>query len=153
MKDAIIHKRVSVTVMDKNNITKDAFMSKGDFSLRKAASKCDTVIKQTVRLKDIRGQSAGKLEITLQMKHISSDGVATSDFPQELGKIQLLQCNVTQLTSGTPVLGISALSKQSVYAQFKLVQWSYMTEGIVVLYIYIYIIVHLYTYIYITVHK
>ena len=129
--DAMKYKRVSVMVMDKNNITKDAFMSKGEFSLKKAASKFDTVVKQTVRLKDTRGQSAGKLEITLRIKYIAGDstGIAIEDIKQELGKIQLLQCNVTQLTSGASILGISALSKQSLYAQFKLVQWTYMTEG------------------------
>ena len=109
------YSRIALKVMDKNDILSDNIMSSGDFSLRKFGSHDNKEISQVIRLKDKRGQNGGKLILTGIVNSIvtiktnddesnnnrksSNSSSSSSKLTNErIGKIQLINCNLTHLS-------------------------------------------------------
>ena len=105
------YSRIALKVMDKNNILSDNIMSSGDFSLRKFGSHDNKEISQVIRLKDKRGQNAGKLILTGIVNSIktnddesnnnrnsSSSSSSIKLTNERIGKIQLINCNLTHIS-------------------------------------------------------
>ena len=136
--------------MDKNNILSDNIMSNSEFSLRKFGSNDNKEIDQIIRLKDKRGQNAGKLIITGIVNSITvnnndnkNDDNNRSNSSklknEKIGKIQLINCNLTHLSlfsnnSGNIITNMmskalsltttSASSPLSLYCIIKIDKWS-----------------------------
>lgn len=123
--DILKFQRLSMTVMDKNNITKDSFMGRGDMSLRKIGSDSSgKAMTCTVRLKDMRGRSSGRIEMTVVLDPLPDGGDQTAfkeDFSQILGQLQLMECEVEKVRN-TAVMG-----KQDLFVRFAVPTWTKQT--------------------------
>ena len=108
--DILKYKRITVTVLDKNTFKNDSWMGKGDFSLRKLGSHSGAplLVTHTVRLKDKRGRSAGKVlveaEIQPLLDIVASSAGAAGAALQAPGMVSFLDCSVSKVAE-TAMMG------------------------------------------------
>ena len=122
-KDVLKFKRISVRVMDKNSMRGDVLMSTGDFALRRLGNKPEEDVPITVRLKDKRGKSAGRLVVSARVTPMQAPAATPEELMQMLGSLQLKKCKVSQLKN-TAMFG-----KQDLYVKLTAADWSTTTKG------------------------
>ncbi|RYH30865.1 hypothetical protein EON65_04035 [archaeon] len=125
-KDILVFQRLNVLVMDKNNLSKDSFMGKGHISLRKAGSDASgKSAKYVIRLKDMRGRAAGRLEVVAAiepLKDVVNKEAAKEEFSQVLGQLQIAEIEITDARN-TAMIG-----KQDLYVKLSFPNWTGQTE-------------------------
>lgn len=122
-KDILKLRRLSITVMDSGISLSGGFLGKGDISLRKAGMALERLDTYTIRLKDVRGRNAGRLEVKMIIQPIpvepqadpSLKGKEVGNSAIVTGKLQVLKLQFTELKHGTSTFG-----KNSVYAKVNL---------------------------------
>ena len=127
--DLLKYKRITVTVLDKNLFKSDSWMGKGDFSLRKLGSNsgAPAVVTHTVRLKDKRGRSAGKVLVEAEIQPLpdtvsAAPGTSGSAL-QAPGMLSFLDCAVSKVTES------ALMGKQDLWVNLALATWKHTTEG------------------------
>lgn len=129
--DILKFKSITVTAMDKNSVTKDSFIAKGQFSLRKLGSLSGqpTVVSHVVRLRDQRGKLAGKVIVDAELVPLpdvaesSKDPAAAAVDLQKTGVLSLLDCSVSKLKD-TGLAG-----KQDLQVNVALPGWKKSSSG------------------------
>jgi hypothetical protein len=130
--DVLKYKQITVTVLDKNAVTKDTWMSQGQFSLRKLGSLAGKpkIVSHTVRLRDQRGQLAGKVVVDAELLPLpdiaegGKDAAASAAALQSVGVLSLLECSVSKVPE-TSMLG----GKQDLQVKLVLAGWKHATPG------------------------
>ena len=125
--DILKYKRITVTVMDKNSLSSDTWMGKGDFSLRKLGSVAGNpvIMSHMVRLKNKRGKSAGKVVVEAELQPLPeiAEGPAGATALQTIGVLSLLECAVSKVAE-TALMG-----KQDLLVKFALADWKLTSDG------------------------
>eukprot|EP00981_Chlorochromonas_danica_P012473 scaffold4991_cov156-Ochromonas_danica.AAC.1 len=128
-KDLFKFKRLKVTVMDKNSLTSDGLLAKGDISMRKMGSAInEKATIYPVQLKDGRGRSCGRLDIKIATSPIPTAPAIKSDqdttqanFANVIGQLQIADCEVSDLST------TNWITKQDVAVKINVQSWNKVT--------------------------
>lgn len=128
-KDLFKFKRLMVTVMDKNSMTSDGLLAKGDISMRKMGSAInEKATIYPVQLKDGRGRSCGRLDIKIATSPIPTASAVKSDqdttqanFANVIGQLQIADCEVSDLST------TNWITKQDVAVKINVQSWNKVT--------------------------
>jgi hypothetical protein len=111
--------------MDKNSLSSDSFMGKGDMSLRKVGSDgTGKVAIYTIRLKDMRGRQSGRMEIKAliePIREVANKAAQKEEFSQTLGQLQISDCEVVEVRN-TAMMG-----KQDLILKLSFPTWNSQT--------------------------
>lgn len=124
--DTIKLQRVIVEVKDKN-VGTDALMGVGNFGLKKMAVSPGEPVVFKVRLKDHRGQPAGRLLISGVIKVIPKTETKVEMDSQTIGKFLISKCVVSNIARSTATMG---LGKQDLCVEIFGVSWKTKTDVI-----------------------